>query len=86
MNYPRNYAGTTFSRRLEKPDWLRQYVAVDGDDEVWKPGDQAESDKFPLSGWMSELLTRESLSICALSSESVVAETMAQIEVTSAPP
>ena len=86
MNYPRKFNSnrcSSFSRRTKKSDWLHQHADADcGEECIWKPNAHAGTEKLPRAGWLSDLLTKESLSICSLSSESVVAEAMAHIEVT----
>ena len=85
MNYPRKFTSPSSSRnqrRTQKSDWLHQCTNASHEDEfVSKPKIQGASEKLPRAGWLMEMLTKESLSICSLSSESVVAEAMAHIEV-----
>ena len=85
LNFPRKYTGATPSEKATRADWLHQYVDFDEKD-FWNPRVHSPSKRAPPSAWLAQLLTREALSICSLSSESVVAEAMAHIEATSAPP
>ena len=82
LNYPLKYSPTQTSYRPEKATWTNQYVSNNEADHVntGKRSSAESENLLPRSGWLAEILTEESLSICALSCEAVVAEAMAHIE------
>ena len=77
LNYPLRYTDGQSTDRTKKATWTMQYSNVKPDDTP--PRSEIKDEWLPRSGWLAELLTSESLSICALSCEAVVAEAMAQI-------
>eukprot|EP00934_Nitzschia_sp_Nitz4_P000702 Nitzschia sp. Nitz4//scaffold22_size323478//2066//9634//NITZ4_000488-RA/size323478-processed-gene-0.433-mRNA-1//-1//CDS//3329542878//702//frame0 len=82
LNYPNRFPEKGLSKHTNSASWTNQYV------EVTKPSGASNSenvvddgaDLSPRSGWLASLLVQESLSICALSCEAVVAEAMAHLE------
>jgi hypothetical protein len=82
LNYPLKHSVNQSSGDIKKATWTRQYSDAKQDD-LLSMDDSLHGnsdDMLPRSGWLAALLTTESLSICALSCEAVVAEAMAQIE------
>ncbi|GAX13614.1 hypothetical protein FisN_14Lh378 [Fistulifera solaris] len=85
LNYPLKYSGHADNLQAPKVVWLQQYQ--DCDMKLGNPISNEDSDcslnKLPQSGWLAELLIGEGLSVSSLSSEAIVAEAIAQLEVTS---
>jgi hypothetical protein len=81
LNYPARFHRSEPAGRPKKPTWTTQYhensnvQPSDPDDSLY-----GNDGLLPRTGWLSELLSRECLSICSLSCEAVVAEAMAHIE------
>lgn len=80
LNYPSKFAGEVEAQKMRKASWMSQYRDIDIDNAESRPHDNG-SDRVPPSGWLAELLLGEGLSVCSLSSEAVVAEAMAHVEV-----
>lgn len=82
LNYPLKYSVNQSSGNIKKATWMRQYSDAKHDDVLTMEDSLHDNSDamLPRSGWLAALLTTESLSICALSCEAVVAEAMAQIE------
>lgn len=81
LNYPCRVLGSNNSNIRQKATWTSQYK--NATDQGYPISDKLRiggDDLLPKSGWLAELLTNESLSICALSCEAVVAEAMAHME------
>ena len=81
LNYPMHFNSQKLPARTNKASWINQYAGRAKDESI-RLGDLLNDgeDLLPQSGWLAEILTRESLSISALSCEAVVAEAMAHIE------
>jgi hypothetical protein len=82
INYPTKHSGHKGSVRAKKTTWKMQYSDAKCEDPV-AVLDFTKDDGdglLPRNAWLADLLTRECLSICALSCEAVVAEAMAVIE------
>ena len=80
LNYPSKFAGEVEIIRTKKSSWMSQYREIDIEQNESNCSDKG-SERLPPSGWLAELLIREGLSVCSLSSEAVVAEAMAHVEV-----
>ena len=83
LNYPTKYASKRAPTRPKNATWQIQCSGIEGEDGLSfeeLSGDQEDDGMLPPSGWLAKLLTSESLSVCALSCEAVVAEAMAHIE------
>jgi hypothetical protein len=85
INYPLKYSGHADYSKAPKASWFQQYQDCDmifgstTSEEV----SEGSLNKLPQSGWLAELLIGEGLSVSSLSSEAIVAEAIAQLEVTS---
>lgn len=75
LNHPLTHLPRVNSLHLEN---LSKHLGVDSMNRYDSSADG--SGAFPVNGWLANLLSNECLSICALSSEVVVAEAMAQLE------
>lgn len=81
LNYPMRFPNRRLRVRVNKASWTSQYAAAVKDEPLRSEDLLNDGDGLlPPSGWLAEILTRESLSITALSCEAVVAEAMAHIE------
>jgi len=82
MNYPMKYSRSIESLESKKATWLKQYNDIDPDSPSSIEDSLEENgvEKLPHSGWLARLIIVDSLSVCALSCEAVVAEAIAQIE------
>ena len=81
LNCPTKYSSQRAAPQPQRTTWRMQYGDAereDGDSEA--SADHGDDGMLPPSGWLANLLTSESLSVCALSCEAVVAEAMAHIE------
>ncbi len=85
LNYPLKYSGHADYSPAPKAIWLQQHQACDMKFGKLVSNEESTSslNKLPQSGWLAELLIGEGLSISSLSSEAIVAEAIAQLEVTS---
>jgi hypothetical protein len=81
LNYPLRFSSRASPGRAKKASWTMQYSDPNREEPL-TTGEllHDNEDLLPRSGWLAEILTRESLSICALSCEAVVAEAMAHME------
>jgi hypothetical protein len=81
LNYPSRFSSRESPDQQKEATWTNQYTdssveeSTKVDDSV-----HGNDDLLPRSGWLAGLLASESLSICSLSCEAVVAEAMAHIE------
>jgi len=84
LNFPQRYSTKHQSLHTKKSTWTMQSEmrkSSDGDSKHTTSRDSSISDGLlPRAGWLASLLTNESLSICALSCETVVTEAIANIE------
>ncbi len=81
LNYPMRFPSQKLPTRTNKQTWTNQHADT-MKDKPFRSEDLLKDSEYssPPSGWLAEILTRESLSISALSCEAVVAEAMAHIE------
>lgn len=80
LNFPLKYSSRQHVKRQKKTTWTMQYTDPNEEMSSKHARIAGVDDLLPQSGWLAHLLTTESLSICSLSCEAVVAEAMAQIE------
>lgn len=84
LNYPLKFSGQAEYSKSSRASFFQQYQETDvnrswsaSNSIIYKDG----FDRLPKSGWLADLLIGEGLSVSALSSEAIVAEAMAQLEV-----
>ena len=84
LNHPPKYSGQTdYSKSTTKSAWFQQYQETDMKNS-WSTEQTLHDDvvdRLPKSGWLADLVIGEGLSVSALSSEAIVAEAMAQLEI-----
>ncbi len=84
LNFPQRYSTKHFSSKMKKSTWTTQCETDKSSQEGMKRTTSKESSLndglLPRTGWLASILTNESLSICALSCETVVTEAIASIE------
>lgn len=83
LNFPIRFSGKVRSKKSSKASWLQQYSDFNSDSPLRDGSEPYEDglERLPRSGWLAELVVTEGMSVCSLSCEAVVAEAMAQIEV-----
>ncbi len=81
LNYPSRFSSRESPDQQKEATWTNQYSDSNVEESA-KVDDSVHGndDLLPRSGWLAGLLASESLSICSLSCEAVVAEAMAHIE------
>lgn len=81
LNYPMRFPTTMIPAKKVKATWAGQNMQYPTDSNSKFGNPKARTGElFPPSGWLAEILTKEALSISALSCEAVVAEAMAHAE------
>ncbi|KAG7349177.1 Dock homology region 2 domain containing protein [Nitzschia inconspicua] len=83
LNFPPRFADDFPLTKSRMTNWTEQYGndSSNAESNHFTPAKLIPDDGLlPRQGWLASLLTNESLSICAISCEAVVAEAMAHIE------
>jgi hypothetical protein len=82
INFPQRYSTKHVSSKTKKSTWIMQceIEKLSGGASKRSEENLISDGLLPKAGWLATLLTNESLSICALSCETVVTEAMASME------
>lgn len=77
INAPLRFSSHSPSQRTENSNWLNQDAPIS---QPSKSGNRPDIESLPRSGWLSDLVLNETLTVCVSSCESLVEEAIAQIE------
>jgi hypothetical protein len=84
LNLPMKYSVRQEPHRLLKPFWLKQFVVDETNLQSVDHSVENSKEVLQQSGWLADIITNECFLICAISCKSVVEESLALIEVSSA--